>query len=151
MAANDRAYYKAAVGKADNEFWITVHGNFIDACVLEWLKLFGNSSENHHWKTVVEDPDSFREEMLEACDITLEEFTSCWKSFKSYRDDFVAHLGSERTMHIPRLDIALAVTYYYYGYISEEGLHHPHHSPLPENLESYYLECITDSEKHFGG
>lgn len=147
------AYYKAGWnGKesiADNEFWGTVQNNFIDISVLEWSKLFGNHNEKHHWKKVVEDRDSFKKEMLNNCGITEAELASCRKSFKKYRDKFLAHLDSERTMQIPVLNIALAVVKYYHSYVANElgtsGLR-----GLPQDIESYYQKCFADSEKHFG-
>lgn len=147
------AYYKAGYNgkntKANNDFWLTVWDNFIDISVLEWLKLFGDHNEKHHWKKVVEDQDSFKKEMLNTCGITEDELASCRKSFKEYRDKFVAHLDSEETMHIPELKIALAVVKYYYSYVAKE-LGTSRLRDLPRDIESYYCKCFGDSEEHFG-
>jgi hypothetical protein len=41
-------------------FWRQVNGNFLDLCVLEWCKLFGNRKGRHFWRQVVSDPGAFR-------------------------------------------------------------------------------------------
>ncbi len=151
--ARNCAYYKAGWDgkktKATNDFWVTVQGNFIDISVLEWLKLFGDHNDKHHWKKVVDDREAFKTEMLNKCSITEDELVNCRKSFKEYRDKFVAHLDYEETMYIPELNIALAVVKYYYCYVAKElgmsGLQN-----LPQDIEFYYQKCFADSEKHFG-
>ncbi len=151
--ARNCAYYKAGWNgkktKATNEFWVTVQSNFIDISVLEWLKLFGDHNDKHHWKKVTEEPDSFKEEMLKHEAITEDDLISCRKSFKTYRDKFLAHLDSEEKMQIPELDIALSVVKYYYSYVAKElgasGLLN-----LPQDLEAYYQKCFSDSEAYFG-
>lgn len=147
------AYYKVGrhckKTKAPNDFWLTVQNNFIDISVLEWLKLFGDHNDKHHWKKVVDDRDAFKRDMLVSCGITESQFKSCRESFKAYRDKFVAHLDSEETMHIPELDIALEVTKYYYTTVANQlgasGLKN-----LPSNIEHYYNKCFQESEEHFG-
>jgi hypothetical protein len=45
-------------------FWRTVSGNFIDTCVLEWCKLFGDPNGEHYWKKIVSDPGNFEKLLL---------------------------------------------------------------------------------------
>ena len=103
--ARNCAYYRAGWDgkntKATNEFWVTVQSNFIDIAVLEWLKLFGDHNDMHHWKKVIEDRETFKNEMLNSCKITEEELVNSRDSIKEYRDKFIAHLDSEETMNIP--------------------------------------------------
>jgi len=151
--ARNCAYYKAGWNgtktKSTNEFWATVQGNFIDVSVLEWLKLFGDHNDKHHWKKVTEDPDLFKDGMLKHCAISEDDLVSCRKSFKTYRDKFLAHLDSEEIMQIPKLDIALEVTKYYYNYVAKElGISELRN--LPQELESYYQQCFSDSGTYFG-
>jgi len=147
------AYYKAGwletKTTATNEFWLTVQNNFLDTAVLEWLKLFGDFKDKHHWKKVAECPDEFKLEMLSFCNTTEAELVEHRNQFKDYRDKFIAHLDSEPTMKIPVLDIALRLTEYYYGYISKE-LGTVHLANLPTELEEYYETCLSDSKRHFG-
>ena len=147
------AYYRAGWGgkqtKATNDFWITVQNNFIDISVLEWLKLFGDHNDKHHWKKVVDDQDAFKRDMLANCGISEGELKSCRESFKEYRDKFIAHLDSEETMHIPELDVSLKVAKYYYTCVANElgasGL-----GNLPGDIEHYYKKYFQESEAHFG-
>jgi hypothetical protein len=151
--ARNHAYYLAGWDgkktKAKNEFWVTVQGNFIDIAVLEWLKLFGDHNDKHHWKKVVEDKDLFRQEMFVKCKITESEFAQARKSLKDYRDKFIAHLDSEEIMHIPVLDVPLKLVKYYYEYIANElgeaGLR-----DLPDDVEDYYQKCFRAAAVQFG-
>ncbi len=147
------AYYRAGWnGKktmATNEFWATVQNNFLDISILEWLKLFGDHNDKHHWKKVVDDRASFKSGMLVNCEITENELKNCRKSFKEYRDKFIAHLDSEETMHIPKLDKSLAVAKYYYNYAAKE-LGESRLRNLPDDIDRYYQEYFHASETHFG-
>ena len=151
--ARNYAYYLAGWDgkktKATNEFWATAQNNFIDIAVLEWLKLFGDHNDKHHWKKVVEGRKSFKTDMLATCKITEDELKYCRESIKEYRDKFIAHLDSEEAMHIPELNIPLIVVKYYYSYVAKElgaaGLRN-----LPEDIERYYQQCFQASEVHFG-
>ena len=151
--ARNCAYYLSGWNgkktKATNEFWATVQNNFLDISILEWLKLFGDHNDKHHWKKVVDDRDSFKSAMLTSCGITEDELNSCRKSFKEYRDRFVAHLDSEETMHIPELDNSLALAKYYYTFVATE-LGASRLRNLPDDIESYYQKCFYASETHFG-
>jgi hypothetical protein len=33
-----------------SQFWVAVNGNFLDICVLEWCKLFGDKRSKHYWE-----------------------------------------------------------------------------------------------------
>lgn len=152
--ARNCAYYHAGWDgkqtKATNEFWATVQGNFIDIAVLEWLKLFGDHKDKHHWKKVVDDKEAFKKDMLISCEITEDNLAQCRESFKAYRDKSIAHLDSGETMNIPTLDVPLplALAKYYYRYVANElgetGLR-----KLPRNIEHYYQRCFDASEAHF--
>ena len=152
--ARNCAYYKASFDnnttRATNEFWATVQGNFIDIAVLEWLKLFGDHNDRHHWKNLVENKVLFKEAMLRNCSINEEEFLICRESFKRYRDKFVAHLDSEDIMHIPKLDDAISLVKYYYSYVAKE-LKPSELQALPQDLNSYYQKCFVDSKLFFKG
>jgi hypothetical protein len=151
--ARNCAYYKASWNgketKATDEFWATVQGNFIDISVLEWLKLFGNHDDEHHWKKVSKDPVSFKDGILKDCAIAEDDFVNCRQTFKTYRDKFVAHLDSEEMMQIPELQLALKLVMYYYDYVVSE-LSSSELRNLPQRLEPYYQKCFSDSEGNFG-
>ncbi|WP_424318912.1 hypothetical protein [Candidatus Methylomirabilis sp.] len=48
----------------EGQFLVNANGNFLDICVLEWCKLFGDSRAQHHWKKVTSDPDKFFRDTL---------------------------------------------------------------------------------------
>jgi hypothetical protein len=60
--ARNLAFYRAREsGKArallsashpQASFWRQANGNFLDICVLEWCKLFGDKKGKHHWSRV---------------------------------------------------------------------------------------------------
>jgi hypothetical protein len=151
--ARNCAYYKAGWVEtkttATNEFWLTVQSNFLDTAVLEWLKLFGDFKDKHHWKKIVECSEEFKLEMLSSCNITQTDLAEHRNQFKDYRDKFIAHLDSEQTMKIPLLDTALELTEYYYQYVARElgaiGL-----ANLPIEFSEYYEKCFSDSKRYFG-
>ena len=65
--ARNFAYYsvfRSSPALGEEGFWLTVHGNFVDVCVLEWCKLFGNRHGKYHWRNVMPDPEAFRQELL---------------------------------------------------------------------------------------
>ena len=135
--------------KATNEFWATVQCNFIDIAVLEWLKLFGDHNDKHHWKKIIEDRETFKKEMLSSCKITEDELAKSRDSIKEYRDKFIAHLDSEEVMHIPVLDTPLALVKYYYSCVANE-LNEKRLRNLPKDIDNYYQECFQAAENHFG-
>ncbi|MCD4674473.1 MAG: hypothetical protein K8S18_00550 [Desulfobacula sp.] len=59
------AYYRAGWGRGSlilkTQFWVGVNGNFIDICVLEWCKIFGDLRGKHSWKKAISDPKSFKD------------------------------------------------------------------------------------------
>ena len=146
--ARNLAYYKSGWEgkrlKVPNEFWVTVNGNFVDICVLEWCKLFGDDSDKHHWKQIVGDKDRFISEMLDKLKVSQYELEECWKSFRKYRDKFFAHLDSLEKMDIPYLHIAWDAVRFYHSHIvqlcSSEDL-----KGLPLDVSAYYDNCLADA------
>src|SRR4030042_2854823 len=99
------------------QFWINVNGNFIDICVLEWCKLFGDSRGKHYWRKVISDPTAFFNGFLQKLGMTEDELNAYVNKMKGYRDKFIAHLDSEEIMNIPRLDVAKNSISYLYNYL----------------------------------
>ena len=155
--ARNKAYYKAGWNDEkrkelliENELWVTINGNFMDIAVLEWCKLFGNDSEEHHWKKIADNPDDFKNSMLETIKISEDDLTKCWDKMTDYRNNFVAHLGQKKVMYIPLLEgIAHDVVKCYYAYIVK----HCQSSKfllirLPEDsraYDDYYKKCIREA------
>jgi len=152
--ARNLAYYRAGFDgrkfNSQDEFWTTVNGNFLDICVLEWCKLFGNHSDKHHWKQIVDDKENFKLSMFCKISISKAEFDKCWKSIRTYRDDFVAHLDSDEVMNIPKLDIAWSAVKYYHSYLIKLCANSNVLHGIPTNLEHYYQKCYSMAEAAYG-
>jgi hypothetical protein len=115
------AFYKAGWRKRElrfkDQFWVNVSGNFIDLCVLEWCKLFGDKRGQHYWQKVVTDQTAFLCDLLHAVGQTEGEFDSYIEEMKTYRDKFIAHLDSEEVMNIPKLRVARTSVSFLYDYL----------------------------------
>src|SRR5216684_7437609 len=101
-------------------FWNTVNGNFLDMCVLDWCKLFGERNGNYSWKRIVADPDAFKRDLLEHLGLDDNAFDEEIRIFREYRDKWVAHLDRDRKGLYPRLDIAKKAVWFYYKRIGNE-------------------------------
>ena len=115
----------------NDQFWVNANGNFIDICVLEWCKLFGDKRGQHSWKKVITNQDAFLKGLLLAVGKTQPEFDSYIEEMKTYRDKFVAHLDSEEVMNIPKLKIAKKSVLFLYSYLlaNEEETNSFHDAP----------------------
>ena len=58
-AAYYRAFNALPVARRREQFWRTNNGNYIDICVLEWCKLFGDIKAQHHWSKLITDTNNF--------------------------------------------------------------------------------------------
>ena len=115
------AFYKAGWQNGclifSDQFWVNVNGNFLDICVLEWCKLFGDSCGKHYWQKVISDPATFFNGLLQELRMTETEFNSYLTEMRTYRDKFVAHLDLEEVMHIPKLAVTQKSVCYLYDYL----------------------------------
>ena len=109
-----RAGWKDGSLKRDDPFWRTLNGNFLDICVLEWCKLLGDHKDKYHWKNIMDDPSKFKQEMFQELNIKQTDLDGIWRSIKSLRDKFVAHLDDEETMNIPQFDLALSLVIFFH-------------------------------------
>lgn len=138
------AYYRAAwdgknFGIPASEFNKTVNNNFIDVCVLEWCKLFGEHKEPHHWKNIVKNKVSFKSGLLNCLGTDSKGLEDYWNTLRTYRDTFVAHLDSAEIMQIPKMDWAYKSFHYYFEQINIE-----HQTGIDLNL--YYQKCESDAK-----
>ena len=116
------AYYRAGWSSSEtliahSQFWVAANGNFLDICVLEWCKLFGDKQGKHYWKKGVSDPIGFKSGLLEQLEMTDDEFNGYIDEMKTYRDKYVAHLDLNEKFDIPRLDISKKCVLYLYKYL----------------------------------
>lgn len=147
------AYFKAGWGelkpKREGDFWITVLGNCIDVCALEWSKLFGDNKGKHHWKQIVDDEALFRARLLNTVGITEEQWKKSWLEIKEYRDKFIAHLDSESTMHVPHMEIPHSMVCFLYEELKLMATSKTIFAGLPATMPEYYLLCYDESMNVF--
>src|SRR5690606_7363383 len=112
-----RAGWRRRTMRQQDQFWVNANGNFLEICVLEWCKLFGDKRGKHYWAKVVSDPAQFRAGLLRTVKATDDQFESYIKEMRTYRDQFVAHLDDAEMMQIPRLRLAGKSAAYLYDYL----------------------------------
>jgi len=122
----------------------TISGNFLDISVIEWLKIFGNDKEKHHWKKLVSRENDFRTGLLGELSLTRKEFKVVWKNCATYRNHFIAHLDSSNVLQIPQMDIPLKAARFLYSEL--KIFNNPAiFVNLPSTLDSYYRECLAEA------
>ena len=116
-AAYYRTFNAAAIPRRREQFWRTINGNFIDICMLEWCKLFGDPKAKHHWSKCVTDEQRFRTGLYRAVGLNEEPFERYRLEVRAYRDKFVAHLDELNTIAIPNLRPGFESVNYLYAYL----------------------------------
>jgi len=126
-------------------FWLAVNGNFVDMCVLEWCKLFGDRKAQHHWSKVVREPEVFEKLFFDHFNVDQAEFQKTIDIMRQYRDHFVAHLDSERIMNVPSFDIPKRAVWFYYAYIvaHEEA----NTAGFPHDLDEGYKQTEDQAKR----
>lgn len=139
------AFYKAGWRRGvcirKDQFWVTANGNFLDHCVLEWCKLFGDERGKHYWRKVIMDQGGFLDGLLKALKLTEAEFASYADEMRTYRDKFVAHLDLDEVMQIPRLRLARKSVSYLHDYVlshEDDGGFFPEAPPKAARFYSLY-------------
>lgn len=153
------AYYRGArkhpVGwidpplRLEASFWRVTNNNCLDVCVLDWCKLFGDKRDQHYWANVVSDPVRFEGNLLANLGVTGNRWESFRLEVREYRDKFVAHLDSEREMHIPNLDLARESVGVYHGHVATSEAQPGDLSGLPATpgeLEGGYAKSEAEAE-----
>ena len=147
------AYYRAGWEngelKRKDPFWLTLNSDFLDICVLEWCKLFGDYKDKYHWKKIVDAPDDFKKEMFRKLGIEQINFDELWESIRSYRDKFVAHLDDEETGMIPKFDLALEMVIFYHENVKKAFKEEWQLTGLPLDLRAYYDDSLTEAKQQY--
>lgn len=68
--------------------------------------MFVDSKGKNHFSKALEDPDEFKQNLIETLCLTEAQFDDYVVSIKTYRDKFIAHLDEENIMNIPDMDVA---------------------------------------------
>ena len=160
--ARNVAYFRAGQSQIGSEarapssrsaFWAQINNNCLDIAVLEWCKLLGDDKDKHFWRNVVADTTAFEAGLLVNLGMTESDFADFAKKMRRYRDKFVAHLDSDATMDIPRLDAALAANSFYHEHIVTVeaaagdlfGL-----ADTGEKLAQGYEQWLTEAQQAYG-
>lgn len=144
------AFYKAGWRNGElifkDQFWVNTNGNFLDICVMEWCKLFGDVHGAHYWEKVISQPKVFFSGLLQEANITEAVFNAYIKEMRTYRNKFVAHLDSEETMHIPKLDVARKSTAYLYDYLLANEDEGDYFVDAPRKASAFYQRFLKEGK-----
>lgn len=142
--------WKEAPLRPDASFWRVMHNNCIDACVLDWCKLFGDKKGQHYWGQIVSNTTKFESELLVYTNIDGCAFENFHLEMRKYRDKFVAHLDSERELFIPKHDLAGASVEFYHGYVIANEAQTGDLFQLPDSTEKLrlgYEQCEDEAAR----
>jgi len=144
------AYYRAGWSRGSlvlrSQFWVAVNGNFLDICVLEWCKLFGDSRGKHYWRKGISDPTVFIDGLLQRLGMTEDKLNSYVVEMRTYRDKYVAHLDSDEKFSIPRLDIAKRSVLYLYNYLVNREDQGGYFVDGPRDASRFYEDALKEGQ-----
>jgi len=144
-------FYKSGWRKGElifrEQFWVNANSNFIDICVLEWCKLFGDKQGQNSWRKVITDQTAFFAGLLQTLDKTESEFDSYVMEMKTYRDKFTAHLDSEEVMNIPNLKVARKSVSFLYDYLLANEEEDDCFHDAPPKASCFYRHFYSQGRK----
>ncbi len=147
------AYYRAGWSKGSlilrSNFWVAVNGNFIDICVLEWCKLFGDSKSKHFWKKGISDSEVFLSGLLNKLEMNEEEFDNYITKMRTYRDKYIAHWDLDEKVTVPRLDITKKSALYLYTYLLDHEDKGGYFDDGPRNASQFYDVVLKEGTAIF--
>lgn len=146
-AAYYRAWNAAPKVRRNEPFWRTLNRNFIDICMLEWCKLFGDLRAQHHWSKTVTDSKTFLVGLYEHTGLSEANFETYRLQVREYRDKFVAHLDELNQMQIPDLQPALNSVRYLYQYMLEHEDNVGAFHDVPRNVNVRYQEHLHEGRQ----
>jgi hypothetical protein len=126
-------------------FWCVANSNSIDICVLGWCKLFADEHGKHYWGKIVTDPTAFKAALLVHLVLDEAGFQEKSRTIRHYRDKFLAHLDSDRTMNIPFLDMAQAAVWFYHAYVVAHEAEPGGLRGLPMDLTAGYQQSEEEA------
>lgn len=143
-AAYYRAFNAAPAIRRREQFWRTLNGNFIDICMLEWCKLFGDLRAQHHWSKSITDSNAFLAGLYEHMSLSEASFEAYRLQVREYRDKFVAHLDELNQTRIPDIQPALDSVRYLYQHLleNEDDISAFHDAPRSANAR--YQEHLNE-------
>ena len=137
----------------EDQFEITVNGNFIDIAVLEWCKLYGESKrEPHHWQRILETTEKqkhFGKQLHSYLGCTRKEWKDLRNKALTYRNEFVAHLGEKRQGDLPFLSYILTSAFYYHEYLIEHENNGHTYRDLPHDPRQYFQDYEAEANQRY--
>lgn len=150
-AAYYRAFNAAPVPRRRKQFWRTINGNFIDICMLEWCKLFGDLRAQHHWSKCITDSSMFLAGLYDHTGLNEATFEAYRLEVREYRDKFVAHLDELNQMQIPQLQPALDSVRYLYQFMLEHEDDVDAFHDAPRNANARYQRHLREGREAHAG
>jgi len=93
---------------------VYINNNFIESVILKWSYIYGNIKNSLHYRKSLNEPKSFKKNLLKTINFAEEEWRNHWGRMKTFRDKQVPHIDPEPEVDVPDLDIAFrSVTYFY--------------------------------------
>jgi len=85
--------------------------------------------------------------MLDELKISQEDLDLTYKSFREYRDKFIAHLDSDEKMKIPEVSKGLNMVFFYYKEVKAmcEAI-----ADWPNSIENFYKEHYKNALMQYG-
>lgn len=127
-----------------SKFWVAANGNFLDICVLEWCKLFGDKRGKHYWKKGISDPAAFSDGLLEQLGMIEDKFNAYVIEMRTYRDKYIAHLDLNEKFDVPRLDITKKSVLYLYNYLLDREDKGGYFADGPRNASQFYEDTLKE-------
>jgi hypothetical protein len=72
-----------------------------------------------------------------------------WNEVKSYRDEFVAHLGGSETTKVPNMNLPHFLVEFYYEKLQAEFPHLQSTKTLPVHMDTYYQSHLDEATRIF--
>jgi hypothetical protein len=136
------------------ELQVTINSNFIDMAVLEWCKLFGEEKhELHHWQWIIDNIDkrrAFKGGLLQTLACEKRDWSALRNRAIKYRNVFLAHLGSNRKMELPHLELIRRSVIYYATYLFEHENDRRTYGTLHGDPEAYYQHHLREGLQFYG-
>jgi hypothetical protein len=130
----------------------TINANFFDTAVLEWCKLFGEPRhEPQHWERVLSDREqkrAFKLGLLNAIDGQRKDWNAIRGKCIEYRNDFLAHLGSEPEMQLPFLTHVERSAAFFYSFLQDSEPEHLERTE-PLDIDAFYEDCAVAGRAYY--
>jgi hypothetical protein len=127
-------------------FWREVNSNFLNACVLEWCKLFADEKGKFYWKKIATNPQDFESSLFLELGISSGEFQENITKMLDLRDKHIAHSDLVRGGFVPQLDFAKRAIWFYYRYVVNREAESRDLAQLPLDIERGYQDCEVEAK-----